>query len=467
MRRLKTIDASWMRDTRGGVALAFGLAVTVLFAAVGLAVDFSRAYAAKQSLQAAVDAATMSAARSGAQDEQAVGAALDSYLAMSNVLKHGALMMTKAGRVLDNGTTIESELVARMPTRLLSVMGYDHIDMKIESRVMRGLGNVEIALVLDTTASMQGTKLDNVKSAASELVDALFALPDAANKVKVALVPFAQYVNVGLENRNASWMDVPPDTTSTATACYDTYPNATKSNCRMQTFTATNDGVPYTYSAEVCDWDYGMPVNVCAPYTTTSTWNGCAGARSNPLNIKDEQYSTRIPGIRNVSCPGKIQPLSKSVSDIKNSINTMAPYGETYIPAGLVWGWRALSNRAPFTESAEDAATSGGAVRKYLVLMTDGYNTKSPRYPEGDHEGSDATLANTLTREACDNIKADHESKIDIFTIAFAVTDEGVKDILRYCATPGGAFFDAVDYSKLLTAFGEIGNSVSVARFAK
>ena len=262
-------------------------------------------------------------------------------------------------------------------------------------------------------------------------------------------------------------MDVPPDTTTTTTSCYDTYPNATKSNCRMVTYSATNDGVPYTYTVEECDWDYGTAVGVCAPYTSTNTWNGCAGSRVNPLNIKDEQYSTRIPGIRNVSCPSKILPLSKSPSDIKNNIDAMSAYGDTYIPSGLVWGWRTLSNRGPFTESADDPATAGGSVRKYLVLMTDGFNTRSPRYPEGDHEGSDPTAANQLTRAVCDNIKADSDSKIEIYTIAFEVADEGVKDILRYCATPGGAFFDAVDYSKLLTAFSEIGNSVSVARIAK
>ena len=283
----------------------------------------------------------------------------------------------------------------------------------------------------------------------------------------MALVPFAQYVNVGMDNRYASWMDVPSDSSTTTTSCYDTYPNAVKSNCRMVTYSATNDGVPYTYTVEECDWDYGTAVGVCAPYTSTNTWNGCAGARSNPLNIEDEQYSTRIPGIRNVSCPSKILPLSKSASDIKDNINAMVAYGDTYIPSGLVWGWRALSNRGPFTESADDAATAGGSVRKYLVLMTDGFNTRSPRYPEGDHEGSDPALANQLTRATCDNIKADSESKIEIYTIAFEVADEGVKDILRCCATPGGAFFDAVDYSKLLTAFSEIGNSVNVARIAK
>jgi hypothetical protein len=144
--------------------------------------------------------------------------------------------------------------------------------------------------------------------------------------------------------------------------------------------------------------------------------------------------------------------------------------GDTYIPVGLVWGWRTLSNRAPFTESAEDATISNGKVRKILVLMTDGENRRAPRYPEGDHIEVGVAAeerANQLTKDVCDNIKADTESKIEIFTIAFEVTSEPIKDILRYCATPGGAFFDAVDYSKLAEAFGDIGKSIATARITK
>jgi Flp pilus assembly protein TadG len=460
------LGGRFLPDTRGGALIAFGIGFAVLIGVAGFAIDFSRTFAVKQTAQGAMDAAMLAASRQSNIDDDGVEAVIDAFFARADAAKHGAIIASKSGKVKNSGNTLEGEALVRVPTTLLNVLGYGYLDVKIESRVMRGLGNVEIALVLDTTKSMEGSRLSSVKTAATELVDTLFNLPDASNKVKVALVPFAQYVNVGMENRDASWMAVPPDTSVTTISCYDTYPNATKSNCRLATYTAYNDGVPYTYTVEECDWDYGAPTNVCAPVTTTSVWNGCAGARAAPLNIKDEQYSSRIPGIRNVSCPSKILPLSLSSSQVKDSINAMVAHGETYIPSGLVWGWRTLSNRAPFTESADDPLTAGGSVRKYLVLMTDGFNTKSPRYVEGDHEGGDAAASNQLTRDVCDNIKADSDSRIDIFTIAFEVADEGVKDILRYCATPGGAFFDAVDYSKLLAAFSEIGSSVNVARLA-
>jgi hypothetical protein len=238
----------------------------------------------------------------------------------------------------------------------------------------------------------------------------------------------------------------------------------------MVNVTYFDDGVPVTYQVEECDWDYGNPVGVCEPSTTTFSWNGCAGARSHPLNIKDQDYSTRIPGIMNAYCPGELVPLTKERARIKAGIDAMTASGETYIPAGVVWGWRTLSHRAPFTESAEDPKAADGKVRKFLVLMTDGENRRAPRYPEGDHEAwgvGAEQQANQLTKDVCDNIKADKASKIEIYTIAFEVTSEPIKDILRYCATPGGAFFDAADYSKLLAAFDDIGMSIATARITK
>ncbi len=99
-----------------------------------------------------------------------------------------------------------------------------------------------------------------------------------------------------------------------------------------------------------------------------------------------------------------------------------------------MWGWRALSKHEPFDQGVGyGEIVDGMKVRKVLVLMTDGMNTKSPIYPSQDpinpsHDGSDAALANTLTAELCTNIKA---KGIAIYSVAFEVPDDSIKDILR------------------------------------
>ena len=94
-------------------------------------------------------------------------------------------------------------------------------------------------------------------------------------------------------------------------------------------------------------------------------------------------------------------------------------------------------------------------VRRFMVLMTDGVNSVSPT--ASGHDGSDTSQADTYTQEACTNIKADN---ITIFTVAFEVPDNAIKDVLRNCASNGGFFYDAASSAELLAAFDAIGQQL-------
>ena len=228
----------------------------------------------------------------------------------------------------------------------------------------------------------------------------------------------------------------------------------------MVTYSYMVDGRSMTASYEQCDIVYGDPVYQCSTWTNSYTWRGCVGSRAYPLNMKDENYSTRIPGILNADCPSRIQPLTSSRSDLRNAIDAMVAVGETYLPSGLVWGWRSLTPSQPYAESGGDRSDGNGdRIRKILILMTDGENTKSPNYP--DHNGSDAALANSLTAEACNNVKA---AGVSVFTIAFAITSDPIKDLMRGCASAGGNFYDAADPGQLDAAMQAISQQLAGLR---
>ena len=57
---------------------------------------------------------------------------------------------------------------------------------------------------------------------------------------------------------------------------------------------------------------------------------------------------------------------------------------------------------------------------------------------------------NQLTENLCANIK---EHGIRLFTVAFAVTDPGIKEILETCAAARHSHFDAEDNAALISAF--------------
>jgi Mg-chelatase subunit ChlD len=189
-------------------------------------------------------------------------------------------------------------------------------------------------------------------------------------------------------------------------------------------------------------------------------WHGCVGSRAYPNETRDANYSLRIPGLMNTGCGSPILEPTSDLALAKARINALTTAGETYIPAGLIWGWRALSTQAPI---AARESTSGTPVARYMVLVTDGQNTRSPTYPA--HDGWNPADANAIMRTTCQNMAADTASGIKLYTIAFEVTDPGVKQLLQDCSTMnGGAFYDAANASQLRDAMQNIGGQISKLR---
>lgn len=444
--------SGFWQGERGSIAPLFALSIFVIFGAIGLGVDGARGYGAKSHLQNAVDAAVLATARKvSEQPSTDVTAYFTTIFNASKPAEQNFSINSLA--VTKVGNSVEAIVEASLPAVFMSVVGLDRISLASASTAEFGFGDIEVVLALDNTGSMTGSKIASLKTAASGLVDTLSRNAPTPDKLRVGLVPFAKYVNVGMSNRNASWIDVPTDYTTTSEWCGNTYPNATYSNCRMVSGACTLDGVASTCRWETCDTNYGEPVYRCQPYTETFTWNGCVGSRRYPLNVQDGSYGTRVPGLLNAYCPAEMTPLTTDRDRIRSAIDGMAADGDTYIPEGLMWGWRALSPGEPFSESQSGV---NNRVRRYLVLMTDGINSVSPA-ADGQHSGSDTSQANTYTQEVCSNIKAEG---ISIFTIAFEVGDNSIKDVLRNCASAGGFFFDASSSSELTAAFDTIGQQM-------
>lgn len=443
----------------GSIAIVFALSLSAFFALLALSIDSSNSYRMRSALQESLDAAALAGARAAATGRDA-REAIERYLA-SNWSANNA----EAGFSLDRLEITESEirLAASSKARsyFSSVIGGRGFELKVQSQVSFGIGDVEVALVMDNTQSMAGAKIEALKTAAHTLVDKITAVPDADSKLKIGLVPFGRYVNVGLAHRNAGWLSVDADWSETSHQCWNTYPDAVKSNCRMETFSGTNDGVPYSYEAEVCDWDYGDPVEQCGDQTSNHVWNGCVGSRDAPLDLDAEVTAANpVPGIMDVGCGAPLTRLSSDWTQIRAGIDAMAVADSTYIPSGLLWGWRVLSQHKPF-EDGKDLA-SDPVPTKVLVLMTDGQNTLSPTYPT--HDGGDAAEANAITAELCTRAKA---ASISIYTVSFQVTDDATRDLLRSCATEPAGAFAAESGAELETAFEEIGGNILALRLAR
>ena len=162
----------------------------------------------------------------------------------------------------------------------------------------------------------------------------------------------------------------------------------------------------------------------------------------------------------NERCGTDVLPLTTNINVVEKKIEDLRTRGETYLPSGLIWGWRMLDSNEPFA----DVSNSETGRQRTMILMTDGKNTLSLNQPK--HDNTDEVAANTLSSELCDLIKADN---IQIFAVAykFGGGDEGAKSVLRQCASSASNFFDANNQTELKNAFENIGKALFTVRLTR
>ncbi|WP_281379129.1 TadE/TadG family type IV pilus assembly protein [Chthonobacter rhizosphaerae] len=475
---------SLWRDRSGATALMFSIAAVPVLLTMGAGMDYTRQYNAKVHAQEVLDGALLAASSSHAANEEEIRDIVEAYVAANT--NPARLQDPKVYDIDfdDENDRITASLAATIEPMFVRIAGVDTLGVDVASSVLRGVaGSLEVALVLDNTWSMSETdaagvkKIDALKKAATSLVNEL--KKDDAADVKVAIVPYADYVNVGTSNRNASWLSVPADysvTTEKVCTTKTTYQSCTKKTC-----TRTVDGVVEYYECnDVCTTYEGKPYQSCTGGTTNYKWYGCVGSRrAANLRLADTQTDVPYPGLLATSrnCLNPIVPLTTSKSTLTTAINgliiNVGGYKPlTYIPAGLIWGVNVLSPTAPFSEG-KTYDTKNMRPRKVLVLMTDGENTLRFDSADGKHKapsGNATAKAAQLKATNKDTVSICTYAKsknIEIYTVALAVDDADAKVMLGDCASGSDHFFDTSSTSAMASAFAVIAASLREIRLER
>lgn len=455
----------FLKSTRGNVAMMFGLVLIPMLIGAGVGIDMLRANDIRSRLTQASDAGLLAAARAMALDSSISEAQAKSIARRyfdANGVDFSDIVIDSFDFDYDPATDKYTlDIVGRIKTEILSVAGRDWMPLVINAEAKMAPPRVlELMLVLDSTNSMAGQKMIDLKDAARDLVTSV--MKPANNTVKVGVVPFSTHVRIGVARGGEYWISVPPDGSYSYNSCTVDNNAATAAGCSRQPATCYNDGVPRSCQRWQCPSGVTLPRN-CETRTRNTTWLGCVGSRSHPLNIEDGSFlSNPAPGVLNNAgssgdCPSEILPMTTVRSTVLANITAMNTQGNTYIPGGLSWGLRLISNAEPFTQGVTygDLATNDGV--KAIVLMTDGENTKSPNN-NGAHYGNNVTLADQYTIEMCDEIK---DEDIKLYTIAFEVTDSDTLTMLQNCATSSSEYFNATNATQLAAAFEAIGDSLN------
>ncbi len=184
-------------DQRGNVSLMFAVSLIPMVGAAGAAIDYSRASNARAKMQSALDAGAIAAAKdftvlTSGQIKQRV----ESFL---TTLPASEFSVMPTVSVLSNDPNIVSVVASACVKSMFNgVMAGINPCVSTRSDVERPTENyLEIALVLDNSGSMSGSKIDAAKTAAKNFTNSVFNGQTDPQKIKVAVVPFTLTVNAG------------------------------------------------------------------------------------------------------------------------------------------------------------------------------------------------------------------------------------------------------------------------------
>lgn len=213
---MKTRVSGFALDRRGNFSIIAAIAAVPLVMVVGMALDLASITRKKSDLQQATDAAGLAIVREGKHitDQEA-------YLIAKRFLDGTLTTPYTNLKVTRNGTQFTVQADIDGGTQFGSLFGYKKWPVTAKSTADIAYASYEVALVLDTTGSMKGGKLAAMKDATLGLIESMAAQVNDEDKLKFALVPFANFVNVGagygpkfdskgkqIAGTGAAWLDL-------------------------------------------------------------------------------------------------------------------------------------------------------------------------------------------------------------------------------------------------------------------
>lgn len=429
-RALTKVVGDFSRDEKGGIAVIAGVTLVPLLTLSSVGIELTRVSHTQTKIAYASDAAALAAARYRLSDAQEN--AIKFFNANFDRDRFNVELDTTLSISEDNKTFV-LRVNGEIATYFSDVLGVASVPFDFSTTILRELGGVEVALVLDNSGSMSGNKLTSLKKASKALVDSLYEETETLDNIAISIVPYSSSVSLDASNPNqyADWMR-------------DSWPHASPGwgGC-----VEVRDTLSYRLDDTPPGTDSATQFN---HYDYRKVFSGFFSVFVNP----------------NSSCPLGIMPLTNQSSVLKDHLDLMQANGSTVGPFGLVWGWRALSPRWQGKWGGinpKDYETPDN--RKAIVMMTDGDNFANSNYTAyysivGEDGYSRTNLDNEMA-QICEKIK---EKNIEIYTVTFRLNSSNTKALYRQCATRDTNYYDAETNADLEDMFEKIAESIKIIR---
>ena len=454
-------------DRSGNIAIVWGLMGLVLMLAIGAAIDVGRWLHARDQTVSAVNSAVLAGGRwlqTNSGDTGGAVATAQKFYSQNVATRLPVTGDTIAFAVGDDGMSISATGTAYIQTPFLQIANIDKLPLITPSQAnfsqsqlaLGGPGSgspgsggggsnsgksLEISLMVDITGSMNDgsgsgstytTKLQDLKAAATDLINVVIWADQSKYTSKMAIVPFSE--------------DVRPPSSA-----------LTKARGNLST-SKTVSGTTYLLSDCVVERTGTQKYTDAAPksgqyvmgHYTLKTGNATKGTCTVPSNAA-------------------LVPLTSTKQTLLDKISGLTATGGTAGQLGTAWAWYTLSpNWASLWPSSTPVAYGTDSVQKIAILMTDGeYNTQYDSNGISANYGSTTSCpqaangcSTAQARSLCTAMKA---KGITIYTVGFQLGgNQTAIDTLSQCASPPTnpldpvKFYNADDGDQLKQAFRDI-----------
>lgn len=417
---------------------------------LGAGYDFMNVTTQSMKLQTTLESAALAAATlTNLNDvEEVVADYVDSNVSLDEELRNSVAFVTEdisePGSV--NKRTIKVTASASFGTVFLKIFDIPDLPIEVESTASQAAGNLEIAVVLDISASMRGSKFTNMQSAAKDFVSTIID-GSAEDTVSISMVPFAATVNIGADMYNRLVVDETRAKMDPPKGVYRGYIGG-----RNNVATA---GFRFSTPTRCIETDY----------------------KDYDLDLIPDASRSQFPHfVHNVYtfCPANGSSVifnSDDKSELHDRIDDFAVSWGTGMEVGAMWGLKALSpsfrgilggdypNRPADFDERETT--------KVLVVMTDGVISAQlrPRDLTGRDQGrvhvvrKGSLSSSSATDDAVGRFRKTCEvakrQGIVVYTIGFQITAGSIPDsLLKECASDLDKYYfiDTLDVAEAFTA---------------
>jgi len=498
---------SFLRSDSGSVMPVIGVLLMALLGSAGAAVDTGRGQLVKAKLSSSLDAAGL--AGGSTVNTASLEAEVSKYLHANFNDYMGASITNLEVSTNSDNTVFTLSASAQMPTTFMKLLGVDTITVGAASEITRASSGLELVMVLDNTGSMDGTKLTNLKSAATSMVNILYGDQAMVEDLFIGLVPFSQAVNIGSSRANwtqansfnwgpTSWggcvdarevgsrdvTDEPPTVGNNNTYFPQYYwPDDSTNNWSSTSTSSDTTRICSNRNSCTCS-NYGpCTTTVNGNVATTISCSGSGSGRDCDRTTVTTSTSYTINSSRgpNLYCPPPVTPMTSAKQTILDGITAMTAAGNTHIGLGAAWGWRMLSPRWRGMWGGEMNANelplnyNTPKMNKAVIIMTDGDNvinnsTRGAYWYLSNgklgttNQSNAETQLDTRLSTVCTSMK---NNNIIVYTISFGTVSGASTTMLRNCASQSDFYFPSPDATTLNNAFKAIGDSLASLRVSR